>query len=180
MDLQKLKHGSERGHSRRVSAISGLIAERAGYLQAESQIIAQAALFHDCGKSELPTAILHKPSALTPAEYDVIKTHTTIGHKTLSEAAAVLSAASSMAAQHHERMDGTGYHNLSGDEIHPYARIAACADVFDALYSRRDYKEPWDVAKIREYFTGQSGKQFDPAIVTVLLSILDDVLAIYN
>ena len=180
MDLQRLHNSANRGHSRRVSAISGLIAERVGYPQAESRIIAQAALFHDCGKSEIPAQVLYKPSVLTPGEYRMIKTHTTIGYRLLNDAARILTAAAFVAGHHHERMDGTGYHNLSSHEIHPYARLVACADVFDALYSRRAYKKPWDMAKIRAFFTEQSGKQFDPTIVHVLFNVMDDILNQYE
>ena len=180
MDLQRLHNSANRGHSRRVSAISGLIAERAGYPQAESRIIAQAALFHDCGKSEIPAHVLYKPSVLTPGEYGVIKTHTTIGYRLLSEAARILTAAAFVAGHHHEHMNGAGYHNLSGDEIHPYARLVACADVFDALYSRRAYKKPWDMTKIRAFFAEQSGKQFDPIMAALLFNGIDDVLSIYK
>ena len=91
-----------------------------------------------------------------------------------------MSAATIVASQHHEQVDGTGYHHLSGENIHPYARLVACADVMDALYSRRSYKEPWDIAKIREYFTAHSGKQFDPEMVRILFSVLADVLALYK
>ena len=180
MDLQRLHNSANRGHSRRVSAISGLIAERAGYPKAESQIIAQAAQFHDCGKSEIPAHVLYKPSILTPGEYGIIKAHTTIGYNLLNEAARILTAAAFVAGHHHERMDGTGYHRFSGHEIHPYARLVACADVFDALYSRRAYKEPWDMAKIQAFFMEQSGKQFDPVMVYALSCVMDDVLTLYK
>ena len=98
----------------------------------------------------------------------------------MNEAARILTAAAFVAGHHHERMDGTGYHKLSGHEIHPYARLVACADVFDALYSRRVYKESWNIAKIRAFFTEQSGKQFDPIMAALLFNGIDDVLSIYQ
>jgi putative nucleotidyltransferase with HDIG domain len=180
MDLQTLSNSAGRGHSRRVSAISGLLADRAGYSQAESQVIAQAALLHDCGKAYIPADILYKPSALTPGEYGIIKTHTDIGCELLNEAAQLLATAAIVAKQHHEYINGSGYHHMLGGEIHPYAKLIACADVFDALYSRRPYKEPWDISKIQAFFTEQSGKHFDPAMVHALFSVIDKVLALYQ
>jgi HD-GYP domain-containing protein (c-di-GMP phosphodiesterase class II) len=157
-----------------------MMAVKAGYSYAESELIAQAAYFHDVGKAAIPARILSKPSALTPQEFNIIKTHTTIGSKQISDAAKVLALASIVALQHHEHMDGNGYQHLVGSDIHPYTKLIECADVLDALLSRRVYKDPWDIPSIRAYFTTQSGKQFDPAMVNVLFSILDDVLALYG
>ena len=173
MNFLKLTNSADTEHSRKVSQISGLMAEKAGYSQDESQSISQAALYHDVGKSSIPAYILNKPAALTPDEYDIIKTHTAIG-------AEILTVAAILAEQHHERIDGNGYHRLSSGKIHPYAKLVACADVFDALYSHRAYKKPWDMAKIREYFNAQAGTQFNPAMVQVLFSIIEDVLNLYK
>ena len=180
MDLPELINNANYEHSRKVSAISGLMAEKAGLPQSGSRDIAQAALYHDVGKSAVPPDIINKPASLTPAEYEIIKTHTTAGVRQINDVVRLLTIAGILAGQHHEHVDGRGYHHLSGDKIHPYAKLVACADVFDALYSQRPYKERWDLAKIRRYFITQSGNQFDPVMVDVLFSILDDVLALYK
>lgn len=179
MNLLKLIRNADTEHSRRVSQITGLMARRAGYSQAESRMIEQAALFHDAGKAAIPQSILNKPSSLTPAEISLVKTHTSAGAFQLSDAVRILSLATILAEQHHEHIDGNGYHHLSGDEIHPYAKLVACADVFDALYSRRAYKEPWSVESIKDYFAAKSGKQFDSKMTLLLLSIIDDILTLY-
>ena len=181
MDLQALINNTNYDHSRKVSQISGLMARKAGYSENESRIIEQAALFHDVGKSEIPKYILRKPASLTPEEYETIKTHVTAGYKQLNEAAQILGVASKVASDHHEHVDGYGYpHGITSNEMHDYAKLVACADVMDALYNRRAYKEPWSVSKIKEYFTARYGKQFDPEMVKVLFSIMDDILQIYN
>ena len=180
MVLQKLMDSTQDGHSRRVSLISGLLAEKAGYPKAEIEIITQAALLHDVGKIAIPGYILNKPSGLTPDEYEIIKSHTTTGYKQLNEAARILALAAVAARQHHEHTDGYGYPDgINGSEIHPYSKLIAVADVFDALYSRRAYKEPWEIERIRAYFTEQAGKQFDRELAMLLLSIIADVQAVY-
>lgn len=179
MELLNLIKSANTDHSRRVSQISGLMAQRAGFSQDESRIIAEAALFHDVGKAAIPQSILNKSCELTPDEFEIIKTHTTAGAARLREAAGMLSLAAVLAEQHHERIDGTGYHSLSAGEIHTHAKLVACADVFDALYSRRPYKEPWEMEKILRYFNGQAN-QFDPAMVKTLLNAIVDILALYQ
>ena len=179
MFIQKLIDNTSDGHSRRVSQISALLAKAAGYTQAESVLIAQAALLHDVGKVDIPDRILHKPSSLTPDEYDIMKSHTILGCKKIEEAIRILEAATVICREHHERWDGSGYYRLSGENIHPYARLVAVADVFDALYSKRTYKESWDISRICSYFSKQAGKQFEYELALILLSIIADVRAIY-
>ena len=181
MDLAKLINSTKYEHSRKVSLISGLMAEKAGYSQSEVQIISQAALYHDIGKSGIPKIILNKTSVLTPEEFDIVKTHTVIGCNQITHAIQVLTAAAIVAQQHHEHVNSdAGYHRLSGDAIHPYAKLVAVADVYDALRARRSYKEPWDAARIAEYFAAQSGKQFDRDMVNLLFRVLGDVQALYS
>jgi HD-GYP domain-containing protein (c-di-GMP phosphodiesterase class II) len=179
--LHLIDNAASDTHSRNVALISEMMARKAGYSDAESRIIAQAALFHDAGKIEIPGHILNKPSALTPDEYDIVKTHTTAGYKRLNKAAQILALASVASLQHHEHADGHGYpDSIAGSETHPYSKLIACADVADALFSHRTYKNPWNINIIRAYFTEQSGKQFDPAMVRVLFSIMDKVQALYQ
>lgn len=180
MDAMMLVDSTNFEHSRTVSQISRLMAARAGFSEKECQVIAQAALCHDVGKAAIPATILNKPSSLTPAEYEMVKTHTEAGYAQITETIQTLSIAAIVARQHHEHIDGHGYLRLSGDDIHPYAKLVAVADVFDALYSRRAYKEPWNLGTIRDYFTQRAGRQFDEAAVSLLFSILSDVLIMYE
>ena len=179
MDLFDILENTKYAHSHQVSKISKLMADKAGYSRDESHIIEQAALYHDIGKSAIPPDILKKPGALTSAEYEIVKTHAALGSNQISEAVQVLRIAALVAQQHHEHENGMGYHHLPSEKVHPYAKLVSVADVFDALYSRRSYKEPWELQRIREYFLEQAGKQFDRQMVLLIFSIMDDVLALY-
>jgi HD-GYP domain-containing protein (c-di-GMP phosphodiesterase class II) len=148
MNLRQLVENTEFEHSKNVARISELLALRAGYAESEAAVIAQAALCHDVGKTGIPAYILNKPSSLTREEFEIVKTHTDIGHEQIMTVAEVLSAAARTAREHHERPDGNGYLRLSEREIHPYAKLVAIADVFDALYSKRAYKEAWGLSDI--------------------------------
>lgn len=181
MDLRSIADGSDFEHSRQVAEISGLLARKLGYSRSEISIITQAAGYHDLGKLAIPKEILNKPGPLTPAEFELVKTHTDIGCAQLSEAAEILSLASTLAHYHHEKIDGHGgYHGLAGSEIPPIVRLVAVGDVADALLSRRAYKSPWNAGAVLDYFKEQAGKQFDGEVVAVLISIIDDVLLLYG
>ena len=180
VELFSLVNSTNFEHSQTVSQISRLMADKAGFSENEREVIAQAGLCHDVGKAAIPVDILDKPSSLTPAEYEVVKTHTAAGHAQITKTIESLSIAAIVALQHHEHIDGLGYGHLAGADIHPYAKLVAVADVFDALYSRRSYKEPWDVERIKEYFAQRAGRQFDKGAVSLLFSILGDVLPLYG
>ena len=180
LDLLTLINSANFEHSHQVSHISELMARKAGLSSSECWLVTQAAIYHDVGKMIIPASILNKPSALTPAEFAIVKTHTDAGYKQIVDAIQTLTIAALIARDHHERQDGFGYAQMSGDEIHPYAKLVAVADVFDALYSRRAYKEPWSVERIKEHFEEQSGKQFDGQMVILLFSVLDKVLSLYE
>ena len=150
MDIQTLESLTHFDHSQKVALINKLLAQYAGFPENEVHIIEQAALLHDIGKSSIPKEILQKPGKLTVEEYAIVKKHTTLGHRQIEDVAKILVAAEIVAETHHERPDGKGYLGLSGNEIHPYSRIVAIADVFDALYSKRVYKAAWN-AKQSEY-----------------------------
>ena len=137
-------------------------------------------LFHDIGKTAIPASILNKPGRLTEEEFRAVRKHTTLGQNQLSYEAQVLNAAMVVAMQHHERLDGSGYLGLEGKDIHPYAKLVAVADVFDALISRRSYKEPWDVEAVCAYLRGLAGTQFDREYVALLLSSTAQVMAFYR
>lgn len=180
MDLTALAQSTKFEHSRQVAKISRLLAQLAGYSEIETEIIEQAALFHDIGKDAIPSGILNKPGTLTPQEFAIIKSHTVIGQERLSQAVQTLSAAIIVAQQHHERLDGSGYLSMEGKDIHPYAKLIAVADVFDALVSRRSYKEPWSIARTGTYLQELSGIQFECNIVSMLLGNMDQVLTLYH
>jgi putative two-component system response regulator len=142
-----------------------------GLTRSTVEEIAKVSPLHDVGKVGVPDSILHKPGRLTEAEFELMKTHAEIGGRLLLElyaqtGSSYLFLAYEIAMCHHERWDGTGYpHGLKGEEIPLAARMMALADVFDALVSRRTYKEPFSYATARELVLGNRGKHFDPAMV---------------
>ncbi|PLX69928.1 MAG: two-component system response regulator [Denitrovibrio sp.] len=141
----------------------------------------RSAPLHDIGKIGIPDNILLKPAALTSEEFDVIKTHTCIGYRMLSDAKSkYLQAGAIIANSHHEKWDGSGYPNsLKGDKIPLFGRIVAVCDVFDALISVRPYKKAWSLKDASEYITSQSGTMFDPNIVKIFENKLDEINNIY-
>lgn len=159
-------------HVRRVAEYSYLIARGIGLPEHEAQVLKIAAPLHDFGKIGIPDAVLHKPGKLDAQEWEVMRQHAEIGREMLGRSnREILQAAAMLAGHHHEKWDGTGYPSgLKGEEIHLYGRIGAVADVFDALGSRRSYKEPWPVEKIFEYLRENRGSHFDPAIVDWVLA----------
>ncbi len=178
MELKKLTCFA---HSQKVSAISGLLARYAGYPPETVDIIRQAALYHDVGKSAIDPAILRKPGRLTEREYETVKAHTLLGAQRIADALNVLSVSKIIAEQHYEKMCGQGYpRGLSGDAIHPFSRIVAVADVYDALISRRAYKDAWSSADALLYMESESGAHFDAAIICLLLAHIDEISALYQ
>lgn len=166
-------------HTRRVGRISGLVAAALGCTAEEVELIDRAATLHDIGKIGIPDSILLKPGKLTSEEFDVMRTHTTIGARILSGSEVpVLQMAASIAVSHHERWDGGGYpEGKSGESIPLVGRIVASADLFDALTHVRPYKHAWTreeaVAEVRR----QKGRQLDPGVVEALLHVLDGAAA---
>jgi len=134
----------------------------------------------DVGKVAIPDNILLKPGRLTDEEMAVIRTHATIGEKILADSSCeLIQLGAQIAAGHHERWDGAGYPNrLKADQIPVSARVVAVADVFDALTTRRPYKEPMPLDLARDYLVQNSGRQFDPACVEAFLSRWDEVVGI--
>jgi len=167
-------------HIRRMSRYSALIAEKLGLPAKEIQNILYAAPMHDVGKIGIPDSILIKPGKLTDEEFDIMKTHTTIGAKILAGSKAeILQIAGEIALSHHEKWNGKGYpQGLAGYNIPLTARIVGLADVFDALTSRRPYKDPFPVEVAVDIIKKERGEHFDPEIVDVFLENVDDVLKI--
>jgi response regulator RpfG family c-di-GMP phosphodiesterase len=167
-------------HVKRVSEFSKLLALKYGMSESDAETISLASAMHDIGKLGVPASILNKPGKLTIEEFEVIKTHTTIGYDMLKNSAKeIIRTASIIAYHHHEKYNGNGYPNgLKGEEIHLYGRITAIADVFDALGTKRIYKPAWDLDKILEYFKAQRGEHFDPHLVDLFFSYIDEFIAI--
>lgn len=158
-------------HVNRVGLIAELLAREIGMDEAYCERLRQAAPLHDLGKIGIPDAILNKAGAHTPEESAIMRTHAAIGHRMLAPSKrGILQLAAEVALTHHERWDGTGYPNgLAGEDIPISGRITMLADVFDALGSRRCYKEAWTADRIRAYITEHSGKMFDPVLTGILL-----------
>jgi len=167
-------------HVKRVAKVSEILATAYGLSEEESELIKLASPLHDIGKVAIPDSILNKPGKLDAEEWEIMKTHAGIGRDILGKSERkILQLGSIIAGEHHERWDGNGYPNGSKEEeIHIAGRITALADVFDALGSKRCYKEPWDINDILDLIKGESGKQFDPKLVELLLDNLDEIVAI--
>jgi putative two-component system response regulator len=167
-------------HIVRVSMISALLGEGAGMNEGECELLLNASPMHDVGKIGIPDHILLKPGKLEPHEWEIMKTHSTIGAEILSgDSSELLSMAHVIALRHHEKWDGSGYPNgLAGEDIPLVGRIAGLADVFDALTSERPYKKAWTVEASMEYIDANRGKHFDPRLVDLFRSRLPDILAI--
>jgi len=167
-------------HVRRVAMYSHLLAKLSGLSNSEAETIKLASPLHDVGKIGIPDRILKKPGKFEPEEWEIMKTHAQIGADLLSKSDnEVIKMGRIIAGQHHERWEGGGYpNNLKGEDIHIAGRIAALADVFDALGCKRCYKDPWPLEDIMEEIDKQKGRQFDPKLVELLHSNIDDFLKI--
>ena len=163
-----------RGHSDRVSEYSVLIGEKMGLPEEEIRKLKIGGLFHDIGKIGIPDSILLKPDKLTPDEYSEIKNHPSIGAHILSNAT-IFEDIIPIVKHHHERYDGKGYPSgLAGEDIPLLARITAIADTFDAMMSRRSYRDAMNQDVVTQELLKCSGTQFDPKIIPVFLDILEN------
>jgi len=162
-------------HVKRVAEYCRLFAEKFGLGKGDTTLLKLAAPMHDIGKIAIPDAILLKPGKLTEEEWAIMKTHTTLGYGFLKfSERRLLKSAATIAYQHHEKWDGTGYPcGLKGKDIHVYGRIAAISDVFDALGCERVYKKAWDMDRIVSLFKAESGFQFEPDLVRVFLGNIE-------
>ncbi|MHB0770126.1 HD-GYP domain-containing protein [Bradyrhizobium sp. 5.13L] len=167
-------------HTLRVARYSRVIAEQLGLPARLCRDIYLAAPLHDVGKVAIPDNILLKPGRLTDEEMAVIRTHATIGERILADSSCeLIRLGAQIAVGHHERWDGAGYpRGLKANEIPVAARVVAVADVFDALTTRRPYKEPMGLDVARNYLVENAGGQFDPACVEAFLTRWDEVVEI--
>ena len=161
-----------RGHSDRVAAYSVLIGEKLGLDEDALKTLRIGGLFHDIGKIGIPDSILLKEARLTDDEYSQIKNHPSIGAHILQNAS-IFQDIIPIVKHHHERYDGNGYPGrLKGDEIPYFARIAAVADTFDAMTSKRTYRDALPLETVIAEIERCSGTQFDPSIAATFLDIL--------
>ena len=158
-------------HVRRVAFICYDLAKAYGLSEEEAERLMYASPLHDVGKVGIPDGILNKPAKLNNGEWEVMKTHSSIGYDILKNSKRVIIQAGAIVAQdHHEKWDGTGYPaGKKGKDIHVYGRIAALADVYDALRHPRCYKKSWSKDEVIAHIVAQSGKQFEPALVELFL-----------
>jgi putative two-component system response regulator len=160
-------------HTQRVGRGVAQIAAGLGLSDKEVSQIRLASPLHDIGKIGIPDSILLKPGKLTPEEWEVMKTHATIGANILSGSQSpLLQMAEEIALTHHERWDGTGYFDMKSEEIPLSGRIVTIVDVYDALTHGRPYKMAWSVDKALDEIKKQIGKQFDPQVVEVFLETI--------
>ncbi len=159
-------------HTQRVGRTSALLARAVHLPEQQVEVIHWAAPLHDVGKIGIPDTILRKPGKLTPEEFEVIKTHTTIGARILSGSRSrLLQVAEEIALTHHERWDGTGYAGLAGVRIPLPGRIVSLADVLDAVTHDRVYRKAWPFDDAVAEIELQRGRQFDPQLVDAFLQI---------
>jgi len=168
------KDSYTRGHSDRVADYSVLIGEKAGLSEEQLKLLKVGGLFHDIGKIGIPDSILLKPDKLTDDEYSEIKNHPSIGAHILGTAS-VFKEIIPIVKHHHEKYDGKGYPSgLKGEEIPYLARIAAIADTFDAMTSRRSYRNALDLQIVKDEIEKCKGTQFDPELANIFLEILEN------
>jgi len=167
-------------HNQRMSHYCRLLAERLGMSTERCEQIRLSSVMHDVGKVGVSDLVLRKPGKLTDEEFAQIKTHPEIGHRILSGSSSpLLELSAVIALTHHEKYDGSGYPSrLAGEAIPIEGRIAAVADVFDALTSNRVYRDAWSVDKSVELLVRDKGTHFDPHVVDLFLGSMDDVLQI--
>lgn len=167
-------------HVARVAEFCYFLAKKSGMDEQTAELLRLASPMHDVGKIGVPEAILHKPGKLNSEEFEIIKKHARTGHEILCKSdRSIMKTAAIVALQHHERWDGKGYpQGLKDHNIHLFGRIAAIADVFDALSHKRCYKEAWPLEKIVETFKRDAGTHFDPELVAIFLANIDEFVEI--
>jgi len=167
-------------HVKRVAQYCYILASYAGLNQKDCELIKLSSPMHDIGKIAIPDSILQKKGPLTDEERRIMMQHTVYGYKMLKHSKReLLKITTIIAYEHHERWDGKGYPlGLQGEEIHIFARIVAIADVFDALSTKRPYKDAWEDKEIFKFMKEQRGKQFDPHLIDIFFEHIDEFLEI--
>ncbi len=167
-------------HSLNVSEYSRIIGSYMGMSKKVSDEISKAAALHDIGKICIPEHILFKSERLTEEEFNKIKKHIFYGYKLLDSDDSFFKMAALVAKEHHEHIDGSGYMGLNGVEISLPAKIVAVADVFDALVSKRSYKDSWSFDDAVSYINSHSTDYFDKDVVDAFVSAKDKIFELYS
>jgi putative two-component system response regulator len=175
-----LREGNSGEHNRRVGLYCALIGERVGMSVEQCEQLRLAGVLHDVGKIGVSDRVLLKPGELDDEEYTEVKGHAEMGHRILSGSSSpLLELAATVALTHHEKYDGSGYpRGLSGAAIPIEGRIAAVADVFDALTSKRVYRDAWSLEQATDMLARERSAHFDPKHVDLFLGSMDEVLRI--
>jgi len=163
-------------HVKRVAEYSKILALKVGLSEEEANLLKMASPMHDIGKVGIKDEILNKPGKLTFDEFEIMKSHAELGYDLLKNSdKPILKAAATVAYEHHEKWDGSGYpRKKKGEDIHIYGRITAIADVFDALGSTRVYKKAWPLEKIFDLLEREKGKHFDPQLIELFFEHFDE------
>lgn len=169
-------------HIYRVCHYARTLARACGLTETMQDVIFNASPLHDIGKVGVPDSILLKPGPLDEDEWVTMKNHTLIGYEILKKSKSkYLKAGAIIAFSHHEKYDGTGYpKGLKGESIPLFGRIVAICDVFDALTSKRPYKDAWSFDRALDYMNGQKGKHFDSELIAHFNDSIDDIRKIYD
>lgn len=179
-DAVEMRSKETGAHVKRVSLVCYKIAQALGLDEEQALNIKRASPLHDLGKVAIPDAILHKPAKLDADEWALMQTHASVGYDILNKSTKpLMKLAAEISLTHHEKWDGTGYpEGLKGEDIPISGRIAAIADVFDALGSRRAYKEPWGKEEILNVLKEERGRHFQPELVDIIVEDFDGFWAI--
>jgi HD-GYP domain-containing protein (c-di-GMP phosphodiesterase class II) len=169
-------------HITRMSRLASALGRHAGLDEEDAELLLHAAAMHDIGKIAIPESILMKPGRLNPAEWELMKTHTTIGANLLSGSRSpVVRMAEVIALTHQERWDGSGYpKGLAREQIPLVGRICAICDVFDALISERPYKHAWTIDEALAEIAAESGTHFDPQVVAAFFDHFDELRTVID
>ncbi|MCJ8319900.1 MAG: DUF3369 domain-containing protein [Colwellia sp.] len=179
-DVVESRSNEAGNHVRRMAEVCYILAIAIDMDIDEATLLRQASPMHDIGKIATPDSVLLKPGKLLDDEMEIMKQHPEIGFSILKGSKRpILKAAAIIAQQHHEKYDGSGYPSgLAGNSIHIFARIAAVADVFDALTHKRCYKKAWPLAEVLTFLKEASGSHLDPVVVKALLDNIDSAIDI--
>lgn len=165
-ELSESKSKSTGEHIKRVAKYMAVLGKASGFDDEYVDMLSTAAMMHDIGKLMISEEILNKPSKLTDEEFAIMKSHVLYGEALLSKCPGqIFQIACTIAKEHHEKWDGSGYLHMKGEEIAYISRLIAVCDVFDALTSARYYKKGWTMEEAYTEIVSQSGKQFDPKVV---------------
>jgi putative nucleotidyltransferase with HDIG domain len=173
-DVVEADDGYTGAHCKDVVQLSLAVADALRLDSASRRNLEFGALLHDIGKIAVPKEIINKPSKLTDSEWEIIKTHTTEGHRMLQQVGGVMGEVGRIVRSHHERWDGSGYPDrLRGEEIPIEARIISCCDAYNAMTTTRSYRQAMSIAHARSELEEGAGSQFDPLVVEALGRVID-------